>query len=233
MLTLSEIVERTDLPKATVYRLAGQLVDLRYLQRSGIKYRLGSHLFELGNLAVQYGQLRNLAVPYLCDLLDDTQETVHLAVLDGTDAVYLERLNRRHLASFVPSTSVGARRPLYHSGLGKAMLAFSKPGVLRAVADGGLQAVTPYTIDGEDALVEELSSIVSAGVAFDRRECSVGIVCVAAPLLNRRGDAIAAISASGPVGRFEPERYAERVRVIATALNRSISMLPIRRPVPL
>jgi DNA-binding IclR family transcriptional regulator len=219
-LGLAELARRADLPKATTFRLASQLVELGALERAGNAYRLGLRLFELGSTVSHQRQLRDMALPLMEDLYEATHETIHLGVRDDLGVLYLEKILGRHSAT-VP-TRVGTRRPLYCTALGKAILAFSDPGLARTVIEAGLVRYTPYTITSPGRLLEQLTMARTEGVAYDREECVLGTTCVAAPLIGRSGYAEGALSVTGPTGRFQPERVATAVRTAALAISRGL-----------
>lgn len=218
---LSELVRRTGLPKATVHRLATQLVDIGALEKMGDRYRPGLRLFELGSVVVRHRRLRDSALPLMEDLYEATHETVHLGIPDGLDVLYLEKIVGPRGSPV--STRVGTRKPLYCTALGKAMLAFSPGELLRAVLAGGLTAHAPRTIVLPDLLMAELEKARQNGLAYDFEEYVPGTSCVASPILDRNRLAIAALSVTGPVTRFDPERYAPAVRTAALTLSRTLS----------
>lgn len=121
-LTLAQIVRRTGLPRSSAHRILDRLVSMRWLHREGRTYTLGLRLMELGSLAVHQDRLHATALPHLQELHRVTGFVVHLAVLDGDDLVYLEKIGGR-LATAVP-TRVGGRRPARSTALGKALLAY-------------------------------------------------------------------------------------------------------------
>ncbi len=123
-LTLAQIVRRTGLPRSSAHRMLERLVALRWLRRSGRDYELGMRLVELGSLAVHQDRLHRAAAPLLHDLHRATGLVVHLAVLDGADVVYLEKIGDRMVAA-IP-TRVGGRHPAHCTAVGKAMLADSR-----------------------------------------------------------------------------------------------------------
>jgi len=218
---LSELVRRTGLPKATVHRLATQLVDIGALEKMGDRYRPGLRLFELGSVVVRHRRLRDSALPLMEDLYEATHETVHLGIPDGLDVLYLEKIVGPRGSPV--STRVGTRKPLYCTALGKAMLAFSPGELLRAVLAGGLTAHAPRTIVLPDLLMAEVEKARQSGLAYDFEEYVPGTSCVASPILDRNRLAIAALSVTGPVTRFDPERYAPAVRTAALTLSRTLS----------
>jgi DNA-binding IclR family transcriptional regulator len=216
---VSELARRAALPKSTAYRLLGILEEWDLVERVGRRYRLGAKLFELGN-RVAYclpRSLRDVAHPFLTDLYELTHETVHLAVLDGGDVLYLEKLYG-HNPVRSPSY-VGGRVPAYCTGLGKAMLAYSDENALRSMLSRRLPLRTPHTVVLPRLLLDQLRDARTTGLAYDREEVSIGLACVAAPILGRNGTPIAAVSVSGPTSRFRPEDYAAAVRKVAAAIH--------------
>ncbi|HVV22655.1 MAG TPA: IclR family transcriptional regulator [Pseudonocardiaceae bacterium] len=223
---LSELARRTGLKKATVHRLATDLVAHRMLERGGYGYRLGLHLFELGEHVPASRRLRATALPYMADLLTATGEIVQLGVLDGTDVVYIEKLTGRQSAS-APS-AVGVRLPAYCTGLGKAILAFSHESAVDRVLAAPMPAHTSTTITDPARFRRELERIRDTGVAYDREEGTRGIACVAAPIVvesyvGRDGHrAVAGLSVTGPAQRLRPTRLAAAVRTAALSISRGL-----------
>jgi DNA-binding IclR family transcriptional regulator len=218
---LAELARRAGLPKATAYRLANQLIELHVLERAGDEYQLGLKLFELGNSVARERELREAALPFMEDLYEATHETIHLGVLDEVEVLYVEKIAGRRRCTV--STTLGTRKPLYCTGLGKAILAYSTPHLLHAVIQNGLPRRTRYTITDPHRLELELTRAAGSGVTYDREEYEIGITCVASPLLNAAGRAWAAISVTGPTTRFHPERTATAVRTAALGLTRVLT----------
>lgn len=212
-LTLHELTERTGLPKSTVHRMVDQLVDLCWLEREVSGYRIGMRLFEIGGLASRRSRLSDLAYPHLHALSVATGLAVQMAILDGTDVVYLERIPMR---GFAPPTRQGGRQPAYCTGLGKAMLAFDEEAAEEALSQA-LPARTSRTITSARDLRGELERIAETGLAFDHQESYEGLACVAAPVRGS-GRAIAAVSVSGPVAGIDLHAVAPLVRDTAAAV---------------
>ena len=126
---LAELARRAGLPKATAYRLANQLIELGALERVGEEYQLGLKLFELGSSVARQRELREAALPFMEDLYEATHETIPLGVLDDVEVLYVEKIagQRGH---GVPTT-LGTRKPLHCTSLGKAILAYSTPSSCR------------------------------------------------------------------------------------------------------
>ena len=221
-LTLAQIVRRTGLPRSSAHRMLERLVQLRWLRRSGRDYELGMRLVELGSLAVHQDRLVRAATPLLGELHCATRLVVHLAVLDGPDVVYLEKIGDRVIGA-LPSR-VGGRQPAHCTAVGKAMLAYGDDDV-----EVDLQVrKTKYSIATSAQLAIELAKVRAHGVAFEREESQLGFGCVAAPIGNP-GEAVAAVSVSGPMNRMMfDQRLAAPVRMTAMAIWRNVKDGPQR-----
>jgi IclR family acetate operon transcriptional repressor len=224
-LTLGELAERSGLARSTAPRLAGQLVRLGLLERSQRGWRLGTTLFELGQLVPRQQRLRDVALAYMEDLYEATRETVQLAVLDESEVLYVEIISG-HRKVKTPSRR-GGRMPAHCTALGKAMLAFSDDvGRSWIERHSPLVARTATTLADPRQLAKELQDIRRAGLAYDREESTAGLVCVAAPLLIANGTARAAMSVSMPAGgRITPSQVAPAVRSSGRALSRELHRL--------
>ncbi|MET7541402.1 IclR family transcriptional regulator [Streptomyces sp. NPDC005507] len=218
----SALARAAGLPKTTVFRLLAQLMDAGYVVRSEARYGLSLHVFELGSRVpvCQRRGLRDVAQPHLGGLLVRPECVVHLAVLDGGDVVYLDKV--RGPQSVAMPSVVGGRLPATCSGVGKAMLAYAEPGRIRQLTADGLPRLTSRSIDTPRLLDRQLQRIRSAGVAFDRGEAAPGLTCVAAPVLAG-GQVVGAISVAGPAHGFNPMSAAAEVRSAAAAISRSFA----------
>jgi DNA-binding IclR family transcriptional regulator len=226
-LPLAELVRRTGLPKSTAHRLLGELVDLRLLERTPHGYRLGGRLFELGMRASVERGLMEVAIPYMEDLYERTHETVHLGVREGTEVVYVAKIGG-HRQAVAPSR-IGGRMPLSCTAIGKALLAFAPTEVTDEVVLAGLERRTPRTIVAPGVLRRQLSAVRERGVSYEHEESTVGISCVAAPVLDPDEQVIAAISVTGPVTRFRPESAAPAVRAAAAGIAATWARRPTQR----
>jgi DNA-binding IclR family transcriptional regulator len=220
-LTLVEIVRRTGLPRSSVHRMLERLVHLRWLRREGRDYELGTRMVELGSLALHQGRLHQAAIPLLRNLHRTTGLFAHLAVLDGSDVVYLEKIGDQ-MSDVIP-TSVGGRQPAHCTAVGKAILADSD------CHDVDFSArKTRYSITSPQQLTVELARVQARGVAFDREETLPGIGCVGA-VIGLPGQPLAAVSVCGPVNRLTfDQRLASPVRIAAMGIWRNFEYGPSR-----
>lgn len=217
----SELARRTGLAKSTVHRLAHELIQHGLLERRSDGFVLGLWLFELGELVPRQLDLRSAALPYMADLRAATRQTVHLAVLDGTDVVYVEILRSRD-APTLPSR-VGGRLPAHATAVGKAVLAFSEPEVVDAVLRAGLPRLAERTVTASSLLQRSLKLICAHGIAYDYEESQAGLVCAASPITAANGAVVGALSVSGWSGRLNVRRVGPAVRTAALALSRDLA----------
>jgi DNA-binding IclR family transcriptional regulator len=209
-LGLIQIAEATGLHKSTCYRLleAMRTHGLIGLNKTTGTYHPGMKLFELGSLAVGRLKLDKHAHPLLEELSRVTGETAHLCVLDGSDVVYVAKVESNR-ALRIPS-AVGARNPAYCTGVGKAMLAHLTPGQLDGyLSETQLRAFTKKTLVSAFELKANLCQIAAQGYAIDDQEREDGVRCVAAPVRDHTGQVVAAVSIAAPSMRVTKERVPE------------------------
>ncbi len=220
-LGVNELARRTGIPKATVSRLVKDMEGVGFLERSGARVGLGLRLFELGERASRRRSVREVALPFMADLREATGQTIHLAVLDGTEVVYVEILRGRNAPRF-PS-AVGRRLPAHATGVGKALLAGSPNDVIDAVIAAGLQRVGPRTITAPGSLLRQLKRISASGIAYEHEESAPGVACVASAIHVNGGPPVAAVSASGWLGKVDIRRVGPAVYTAALSIGRVLS----------
>lgn len=204
--TLQELSGEIGLHTSTTFRQLATLVHYRYAQRNEQtnQYTLGLSCLELARAYYEGNDLRSVAMPELEKLRNETKETVHLAILDQMEIVYIEKLQGLHAIGLMGSR-VGGRSPAYCTGVGKVLLAYLAPGVIKDYfIKRKLHRYTDNTITSFAALVSELTSIHNQGYALDHGEHEFEVCCVATPIFDMRRDVIAALSISGPTDRLEP-----------------------------
>jgi DNA-binding IclR family transcriptional regulator len=228
VLSLHELAARTRLPKSTLHRLADQLCEVGWLEREHRGYRVGLRMFELGTLAAEGNRLHQAAVPHLQSLAARTGLAAHLALLDGAEVVYLERIAPGPVR--VP-TRRGGRKPAYCTALGKAIAAFDDAAG-HALCSAPMPRRTAKTITDPDALRAALRQVREAGLALDRGEAYEDLVCVAAPVraagASGSGAAIGAVSVTGPACLMRWSAAAAAVRATAAAVWNATASVPHR-----
>lgn len=223
-LSMRELSRRAGLPRSTTHRLVTDLVRWGALERGRAGLHLGTRLFEIGHLVPLHRRLRELAIPFAHNLNEITRLTSNIAVRDGHEIVYLDKIASRTL--LVPHSRAGGRARLHATALGKAILAFSTPDVVTAVLEAALPAMTARTITDPEALSKELSVIRERRVAYDVEESRLGMFCVAAPFFSHGSVVAGAISVTGATALSQAQRFAPAVRATAMALSSALTAHP-------
>ncbi len=219
-LNLSEIVELTDLPKSSAYRICESLVSLGYLKKDDDKnYSLGLRFLELGSIVLSTLKIREIAMEEISKLHDLTNESIHLGVRDGTEVISIEGLESNH--SLRTKIWIGKRAPLYCTAVGKAILAFlpkaEREQLLRKI---NFKKYTNNTLIEFDSLLEEIKKIRENGYAIDNMEHEEDVKCIGAPIFDIQNSVVASISLSGPSSRITKEKENEfAILVKSSALN--------------
>jgi DNA-binding IclR family transcriptional regulator len=225
-LALGEISQAVGLNKSTVYRILQSLIRHRLTDQdpNTRKYRVGLKLFELAHRVTNKIELRAQALPELKELSRRTNETVHLAVLDDGDVVYIDKQETQRTIRMY--SAIGKRGPAHCTGVGKVLLAsLSDEELERTVARKGLRRFTERTITSLPDLKQHLAKVRAQGYAIDDAEHEPEIRCVACPIRDHAGRVIAAVSLTIPamrVSRSEIEAMAPLVREYADRISRKM-----------
>jgi DNA-binding IclR family transcriptional regulator len=198
-LTLSELSRRAGLPLTTTHRIVGELTTWGALERDAEgRYRVGVRLWEIAALAPRAVGLRESAMPFLEDVYETTRQNVQLAVLDGPDVLYLERLSARGAVSVI--SRVGGRLPVHATGVGQVLLAHADPAVQERVLAAPLPRLTPHTITSPRELRRVLAEIRRDGYVVADRQVENHSSSVAAPVHGPDDTVVAALSVVVPAG---------------------------------
>lgn len=219
--TLSELSRRTGLPLTTTHRLVGELERWGGLERGADgRYRIGLRMVELAALCPRGVGLRDVALPFMQDLYEATHQNVQLAVRDGIDGVYIERIAGREAVRV--QTRVGAHWPLHATGVGLVLLAFSPPAVQEAVLAAPLRRFTTHTITDPAVLRRVLADVRRTGVSFSDRQIDEDAYSVGAPVYGSDGGCVAALSVV--IGSDDPGRagWGQAVRAAAIGISRRL-----------
>ena len=219
-LTLTEAAEYSGLPVPTARRLLATLAERSLVEREGNRYRLGVRAYELGMRAERSLGLIGASRPHLRRLADAAGENANLAILDGTEVVYLacEECSRMVRAFTVQ----GARVAAHATGVGKVLLSgLSDDGVMKLYEGVGLERFTRKTVASTEALMAEIRQARAHGYAADEGEREDGVSCLAAPVKDHKGAIVAAVSVSGPSSRLAGSR--DRVVSLVMECGRRIS----------
>lgn len=214
-LTLTEIQHSLELPKSSAYVLLVTMASRGFLEldQDTRRYRAGIRLWQAGQSYVAVSDLERVALSYMERLRDELNETVQLATLDGTDNIYIAKVDADQQLRL--ASRVGVRLPAYATGIGKALLSqLSDDEVRERFAAVEFVRYTPTTITSVPELITAIQRVREDGYATDNSEYTPGVFCIATPLGRRRGHPRAAISVSIP-----------EVRKTQTLTTRTISMI--------
>jgi IclR family KDG regulon transcriptional repressor len=221
---LEELAREMGMAKPTVYRFLQTLQELGYARRDeNDHWAMTLKTFNVGSRALDHIDLYSAARPVAEDLAEELGETVHMGVLEGDSAVYILKIESKYTIRMF--SRVGRRIPLYCTAIGKVILAYSRPDERKAALEGvRLVAFTPKTITTRAALEVELKRIREQGYACDAEEHEEGIVCLGAPIFDRDGAVVAALSVSWPLFRYDAGKEAKKASQVVAAAS-SVSAL--------
>ncbi|MFE4664051.1 IclR family transcriptional regulator [Streptomyces sp. NPDC056716] len=227
-LTLSEIARRLDRPVSSTHRQIRELTRWGALERdeSG-RYSIGLHLWEVGALAPRSKSLREAALPFLEDLYEATHQNVQVAILDGKEVVYVERLFSHHATRIVARP--GTRLPLHVTGVGRVLLAHAGTELINEVLDGPLRPYTEYSVVDPAQLRRELAAIHRDGFALSDRQFELVSASVAAPIRGADNTVVAALSIIVPSRDGTARALAPAVVTAARGISRALGA-PLPRP---
>jgi IclR family acetate operon transcriptional repressor len=222
-LPLTELTQRASLNISTGHHLLATLIKWGYVARtSGRRYALGARGLHLAQAFLKQVDLPRRAQPHAERIVEETGETVRLAVLQGDAVMTLLTRDGRH-AVRVDAGAVGYAGPVHATALGKAMLAWvPEHEIRRILAARGMAAFTPGTVTDPDVFIQQLRLVRRNGHAIDREEFQPGVICVGAAIRNHLGAVVGAISASTPTLRAQ-EAHLARMRDCVMVAARALS----------
>lgn len=212
---IAELSRRVGLHVSTTHRILGTLVNRGYARQSpeNGRYGLGAKAFHIAESYLGQLDLRRLVRPVLERLSRETGETANLVILDGREALYLDKVESpQSLRIF---SRIGRRAPLYCTAVGKVLLAYrTEEEVDSLLGRHPLEPLTRATITSRRQVQQELEKVQEQGFALDMEECEQGASCIAVPVRNSRGEPVAAIGVSGPSIRMDAQRIQDLVPVV-------------------
>ncbi len=218
-LKLSEISERLGLNKSTVHGIISTLKYHGFISQNEDtqKYKLGIRFIEFGDLVINSLNIRNAALSVIDEVCDRIEETIHIAMLDGIDVVWIEK--RECIKSIKTSTKLGSRLPAYTTADGKMVLSYIDKEKIRNYLPKKIPKHTENTITNKVAFIKRLEEIKENGYTIDNEEFVEGIKCVAAPIFDHEGKVRFSLSTTGPAFRMTDEKTKELVIIIKEAAN--------------
>jgi IclR family pca regulon transcriptional regulator len=216
VLGVSELGREIGLSRSTTHRYVATLAMLGYLQQDPTtkKYQLGPRVLDLGFSAIHSMELREISAPHLQQLSDQTGFTVNMAILDGSDIVYIERCRsaRAGQREIDLNLHIGSRLPAYCTSMGKILLAYQPRSEREALIENvDLRPRGPNTLTARRALRAELERVRALGLAINNEELAYGLRSIAAPVLSQSGEIVAAINLAVHSSMVSMEELVERL----------------------
>jgi DNA-binding IclR family transcriptional regulator len=229
---ISELARQLGLDRSTTYRLLLSLEKCGLVEKDEKtgEYSLGMAAFEIGNTCLRQMDFIQASKPVMAELAAKVQETVHLAVLSGTEIVYVDKVDSPRALGVM--SKIGQRGPLHSTALGKLLLAFQPEGELsRMMRQIKLKSFTANTISSKTELMDELRKIRRKGYAFDFKESEQDVECIAAPIRDHLGDTVAALSISGPqrkIGSPQEKHFVGEVVKAAALISSKLGYVEVK-----
>lgn len=226
-MSIAALTEQTGLHKSTIHRLLASMAARGYVQQDTqtSRYHAGMKLCELSSCILENFDILSRARAPMDRLHAQTSETVHLVMREGQDIVYIQKVEGGTGAIRMFSR-IGMRRPLYCTGVGKAILAtLPEAEVLSVWKNSRIEALTPHTIIDKDAFLQEIQHIRRVGYALDNEENELGVRCIAAAIADYRGRAAYALSISAPLARMTDEHIRQLRQPLLTASHEIAALL--------
>ncbi len=218
VMSLHELALASGLPKSTVHRLLGRLMELGAIEQEVSGYRIALGMFHLGAMPPEI-DMRDRALPHLAALHRYTRQTIHFGVLRGTDVVYLEKVPAVRSVSVI--SEIGGRLPAHCTAVGKVLLAYQDPDDVRCRFPKVLPRLTAKSVGDVDSLLGSLTGVRNHGIATEREEAQLGMTCVGVPVILN-GNAVAAVSASSRIGTIVPKDLHLALRQTAANISSSL-----------
>jgi len=230
-LSNADISRKLNIPKSSASYILRTLENQGYLTRdleTG-KYRVGLKVLSLGRGALTGIDVRDVALPIMRHLMEKTNLTCHLAILDGPDAVYIEKVEPHGFIKM--DTWVGRRMRVHATSVGKALVAhIPQEHLEKMLAERGMEKRTPKTITTVPRLLKELEKVREQGYAVDDEENNIGARCLGAPIFNQSGAIEASLGLSGAIQHVNSHTMPRIVEALKDAARHVSMQLGYRAP---
>lgn len=226
-INLEQLAKKTELPKPTLIRFLNSLINLGYVYRDeNDLYSLTLKMFSVGSNSLSHINLIDIATPFIDDLCNHFNETVHMGIMDGDRAVYI--LKRESSYTIRMYSRVGKRIPLYCTAIGKNLLSDCNQDFLNNYLETtDIKPYTKYTLNKKE-LVDQLKIIKERRWAIDDQEHEEGITCIGSSIRDYSGKVVAALSVSWPLFRFEDHKKEDLIKEIVDTCDKISALLGYR-----
>lgn len=227
---LIDISKDLNLNKSTLHGIISTLEQFGYINQNQIssRYSLGNSLFHLGKVYEETLSIKKIVNPYLNELVNEYDETVHLAILSNSKVLYIDKVESNHALRM--TSRVGMEDPLHATAVGKAMLAnIPKHSLENILYNIELTQLTDFTQTDRNKLIEELNTIKQQGFSVDLEELERGLNCIAVPIMDYSNQAIASISIVIPSVRFQKDIFQnmkESLVAVCSKISKDLGHMP-------
>lgn len=222
---LSDICRELSLPKSSTFSLIHTLADRKYVNQdieSG-KFTLGLKTFEIGSSYIENTDFNLEIKKVVAELAQESEETVHLAILDGTEVVYV--LKEESTQTIRMASSIGKRLPAHATAIGKSLLSgISDEGIIDLFKEKQLEQITKSTICDVNVLIRQIQEVRERGFAYEEQESTENVCCLAAPIKDHKQEICAAVSIAVPIFRMNDEKMTKLTNLITKGAH-SIHLL--------
>ncbi|MDM5334155.1 IclR family transcriptional regulator [Ureibacillus composti] len=224
-LTFQEIIELSEIPKTSVYRMLKSLEEMEFLEKGpDAKYRLGMLFLKFGHLVSSRLDLRKIAYPIMQDLHNDVKEAVNLVVRDGEEAIYIEKIDEKQKVRLY--TAVGRKSPLYAGACPRAIFSFLPEHEVKDYLDSvELKSYANGTITDREKLIEKIKQEKEQGYTISHSELENHTSAVAAPIYNHLGEVVAGLSIAGIEANYQGENvdlFARKLKKATAEISRQL-----------
>lgn len=226
-LPTKELEALLELNKVTLHRLVTTLENRGFIEKVGPNYLIGLKMVELSSIKLNSIELKTEAAPYLRELVNILKQPVQLAILEGHEAIFIEKI--QSVNSLRMYSQIGRRIPLYCSGVGKALiLQDTDEEILSKLSKKAFEKFTKKTLESPEEVLEQVRRARELGYAIDNEEHEEGIFCMAVPIYDYRGKIIAAISTAGQNKEFvesPPEEVLALMKKTASEISKRLGYI--------
>jgi DNA-binding IclR family transcriptional regulator len=230
-LSNAEISRKLRIPKSSASYILRTLEKQGYLNRdsASARYRVGLKILSLSRGALSGIDVREVALPIMRHLMEKTSLTCHLAILDGSEAVYIEKVEPTGFIRM--DTWVGRRMRVHATSVGKALVAYiPQPSLEKMLSDSPMEKRTPKTITTLPRLLKELEKVRTQGYAVDDEENNLGARCLGAPVFNQQGAIEASVGLSGTINQVNAQTMPRIIEALKDAARHVSMQLGSRAP---
>jgi IclR family KDG regulon transcriptional repressor len=226
---VTDLAKTLGLGKSTVSRLLATLASEGFVikDQETQKYRLGLSILNLNTIVSSNLEIGRESLPILHKLVEETQETCHIAVIDGTDVIYINKVEGKHPVQIL--THIGRRNPAYCTSSGRILLAYQDEQVLERALDGELEAYTEKTDTNPESIRSQIKKAKEQGYSVSIEQLRVGVISISAPVRDYTDHVTNTVTLVGPTQRLNASNMKTHINKVISAANEVSARLGYRK----